>query len=44
MGFTIVYIFLHLMTLDLILFALIMVFHLGNMQTLKEDMSRVLNL
>ena len=38
----IVYIFLNLMTFDLNLLALIMIFHLGNMQTLKEGMSRVL--
>ena len=38
MVFMIVNIFLHLMTFDLILLALIMIFYLGNMQTLKEDM------
>ena len=42
--FMIVYIFLHLMIFDLILLALMMIFHLGNMQTLNEGMSRVLTL
>ena len=44
MFFKIVYISLHLMTFDLILLALKIIFHLGNMQTLKKDMSRVLTL
>ena len=44
MVLMIFYIFLHLMTFDLILLALIMIFYLGNMQTLKEGMSRVLSL
>ena len=39
-GFMNVYIFLHLMAFDLILLALIMIFHSGNMQTLKEGMFR----
>ena len=38
----IVHIFLHLMTFDFILLALKMIFYLGNMQTLKKGMSRVL--
>ena len=44
MVFMIVLIFLHLMTFDLILLALIIIFHLGDMQTLKADMSCVLTL
>ena len=44
MVFMIVYIFLHLMTFGLILLALIMIFHLSNMQTLNEGMPRVLTL
>ena len=43
MVFMIVFIFLHLMTFDLNLLAL-MTFHIGNIQTLKEGMSRVLTL
>ena len=39
-----IYIHLHLVIFDLILLTLIMVFHLDNMQTLKEDMPRVLTL
>ena len=39
-----IYILLHLVTFDLILLALIMILHLGNIQTLKEGMSCVLTL
>ena len=39
-----IYILLHLVTFDLILLALIMILHLGNMQILKEGMSCVLTL
>ena len=44
MGFMTVYILLHLLTFDLILLALKVIFHLGNMQTMKKGMSRVLTL
>ena len=44
MVFMIVYTLLHLMTFDLILLALKVIFHLGNMQTMKRGMSRVLTL
>ena len=44
MFFMIVYIFLHLMTFDLILLALKLIFIWGNMQTLIKGMSRVLTL
>ena len=44
MFFMIVYIFEQLMTFDLILSDLKMIFHLGNMQALKKVMSRVLTL
>ena len=41
-AFMIVYILLHLMTFDLNLLALKVIFHLGNIQTMKKAMSRVL--
>ena len=44
MVFMIVYILLHLMTSDLILLALKVIFHLNNMQTMKKGMSCVLTL
>ena len=44
MYFMVIYKVLHLMTFDLILLALIIIFHLGNMQTLRECRSRVLTL
>ena len=44
MVFMIVYILLHLMTFDLISLALKVIFHFGNMQTMKKGMSRVLTL
>ena len=44
MVFMVVYILLQLMTFDLILLALRLIFHLGNMQTMKKGMSRVLTL
>ena len=39
-----IYILLHLVTFDLILLALIMILHLGYMQTMKEGMYCVLTL
>ena len=44
MVFMIVYILLHLMTFDLILLALKVIFLLDNMQTMKKGMSLVLTL
>ena len=44
MVFMIVNVFLHLMTFDIILLALSMIFHLGNMQTLNEGMQDGLTL
>ena len=44
MVIMIVYILLHLMTFNVMLLALKVIFHLGNMQTMKKGMSHVLTL